>query len=132
MGWAQIIRADTLYRMKDYEEAEKAYYMVMGVGEWRGPLHAEAMYGMGLCRMATGDYATAHTFFQRTYLQFKGYDDGKWAAMGYMAAADSLLKLGREADAVNTWNAMREDVYVNTRPEAETAGEMLKKYGGAL
>jgi tetratricopeptide (TPR) repeat protein len=132
MGWAQLIKANTLFKTKKFEEAEKEYNMVMGVGAWRGPLFAEAMFGMGNCRLALGDYETAHSFYQRTYLLFKGYDNGKWAADGYLAAADCLLKLGREADAVKTWSAMLEDSYVNTLPQAKTAQEMIKKYGGAL
>lgn len=130
MGWAQLIRANTLYAMGRFDESQEAYNMVMGVGAWRGPVFAEAMMGMGRCRLAVQDYATAHSFFQRTYLLFKGYDNGKWAAEGYLAAGDCLLKLGREADAVNTWNAMLQDSYVNTLPQAETARELIKKYGG--
>lgn len=131
MGWAQLIKADTLFNLKKYDEAQDAYNMVMGVSEWRGPIFAEAMYGMGRCRFATGDYETAHSFFQRTYLLFKGYDDGKWAADGYLAAADCLVKLGRTTDVVNTLSAMLADQYVNTLPQAEKAREMIKKYGGA-
>jgi len=131
MGWAQIIKADTLYKMGDYREAEKAYNMIMGVAEWRGALYAEAMYGMARCRLAEEDYETAHSFFQRTYLLFKGYADGKWAANGYLGAADCLARLGRNADAVNTLNAMLKDTYVNTLPQADAAREMKKKYGGA-
>lgn len=130
MGWAQIVKADTLYKIKKYEEAEEAYNMILGVSDWRGPLYAEAMYGMGRCRLAVQDYETAHAFFQRTYLMFKAYADGKWAADGYLAAADCLVKLGREADAANTWAELLEDPYVNTLPQAETAREMKKKYGG--
>jgi TolA-binding protein len=132
MAWAQIIKAETLYEMKKYKEADEAYNMIMGVSDWRGPTFAKAMFGRGQSHVKLDDYATAHSLFQRVYLLFRGYDEGKWAAMGYMNAADCLLKLGREADAVNTWNAMLEDEYVNTLPEAETAREMLKKYGGSL
>jgi TolA-binding protein len=131
MGWAQITKADTLMQMKKFEEAEEAFNMVMGVPEWRGPIFAEAMYGMGLCRLAREDYATAHSFFQRTYLLFKSYSDGEWAAKGYLAAADCLLKLDREEEAIRTLNAMLEDDYTNTRPEAEQVRAQLKKYGGA-
>jgi len=130
MGWAQMAKADTLYQIKEYEKAEEAYNMILGVSEWRGPLYAEAMYGMGQCRLAVQDYEIAHAFFQRTYLMFKAYADGKWAADGYLAAADCLVKLGREADAANTWAELLEDPYVNTLPQAETARKMKKKYGG--
>jgi len=131
MGWAQITKADTLYKMGEYLEAEEAYNMILGVAEWRGAVFAEAMYGMARCRLAEEDFETAHSFFQRTYLLFKGYDGGKWAAEGYLGAADCLVRLGRDADAVNTLDAMLEDPYVNTLPQADTAREMKKKYGGA-
>ena len=129
MGWAQIIKADTLYTIGEYIEAEEAYNMVLGVSDWRGALYAEAMCGMARCRLAREDYETAHSFYQRTYLMFKGYDDGKWAADGYLGAADCLVRLGRSADAVNTLDAMLEDPYVNTLPQADTAREMKKKQG---
>lgn len=130
MGWAQIIKADTEFKMDKYEEAEASYNMCLGVAEWRGPIFAEAMYGMGQCRLARGDLETAHSFFQRTYLLFKGYADGDWAAKGYLAAADTLLKLGREEDAINTLKAMLEDEYTNTNPLADQVRQQLKKYGG--
>ncbi len=131
MDWAQLTKADTLYRLKMYKEAEDAYNTIMGVAEWRGAAFAEAMYGMGRCRLAEQDYETAHSFFQRTYLLFKGYDNGKWAADGYLAAADCLVKLGRNEDALKTLDTMLEDPYVNTLPQAETARKMKKKYEGA-
>ena len=129
MGWAQITRADTLYKLQKYIEAEEAYNMILGVSEWRGSLYAEAMCGMARCRLAREDYEGAHTFFQRTYLLFKSYNGGKWAAEGYLGAADCLVRLGRSADALNTLDAMLEDPYVNTLPQADAAREMKKKYG---
>lgn len=129
MGWAQIIKADTNYKKGDYEDAEKDYNMVMGVPEWRGPIFAEAMFGMGNCRQAQGDLEAAHSFYQRTYLLFKSYDEGNWAAKGYLAAADVLLKLGREEEAVKTLKAMLDDVYTNTNPMAERVRQQLKKFG---
>ncbi|MEE9369250.1 MAG: tetratricopeptide repeat protein [Pontiella sp.] len=130
MSWAQIIKADTQYKMEKFEDAEKEYNMILGVPEWRGAVFAEAMYGMGKCRLARGELKLAHSLFQRTYLLFKGYADGDWAAKGYLAAADVLIKLGREEDAVNTLKAMLEDVYTNNNPLAEQVREQLKKYGG--
>ncbi|MDF7826025.1 tetratricopeptide repeat protein [Pontiellaceae bacterium B12227] len=129
MGWAQIIKADTEFRMGKLTEAEASYNMVMGVPEWRGPLFAEAMYGMGNCRQEAGDLEAAHSFYQRVYLLFKSYADGDWAAKGYLASADILLKMGREEDAVNTLKAMLEDPYTNTNPLAEKVRAQLKKYG---
>ncbi|MDZ8120112.1 tetratricopeptide repeat protein [Pontiella agarivorans] len=130
MGWAQIIKADTEFKMGRLEEAEASYNMILGVPEWRGPLFAEAMFGMGNCAMAAGDLEKAHSFYQRVYLLFKSYSDGDWAAKGYLAAADVLKKMGREEDAVKTLQAMLEDVYTNTNPLAEQVRLQLKKYEG--
>ncbi len=130
MGWAQIIKADTEYKMGDLKQAEDSYNMVLGVAEWRGPLFAEAMIGMGNCRLAADDLEAAHSFYQRVYLLFKSYDDGDWAAKGYLNAADVLLKMGEEEKAVNTLKAMLEDPYTNTNPLSEQVREQLKKYEG--
>ncbi|QBG46522.1 tetratricopeptide repeat protein [Verrucomicrobia bacterium S94] len=130
MGWAQMIKADTEFKMGRLEDAEASYNMIMGVPEWRGPLFAEAMFGMGNCAVAAGDLEKAHSFYQRVYLLFKSYADGDWAAKGYIAAADVLNKLGREEEAVKTLKAMLEDVYTNTNPLAEQVRLQLKKYEG--
>ncbi len=130
MGWAQLIKADTLFKRKEYELAEEAYNMVLGVAEWRGPIFAEAMYGMGQCRLAQADLKAAHSFFQRTYLLFKSYANGDWAAKGYLSAATTLVELGRNEDAVKTLNAMLEDQYTSSNPLAQEGRELLKKYGG--
>ena len=130
MGWSQLTKADIQYEMGLFKEAEESYNMIMSVSEWRGSAFAEAMYGMGRCRLAAKDYKTAHSFFQRTYLMFQAYDDGKWAADSYLAAATCLVELERLEDAVNTLDAMLEDPYVNTLPQADAARNMKKKYGG--
>lgn len=126
MGWAQISKADILFRQKRYDEAKDAYNVVFGVAEWRGPLFAEAMFGMGKCAEAKGDYAKAHAFYQRTYLLYKNYDNGVWAAEAYRAAARCLVKLGEKEKAAKTLRAMLEDPYVNTLPQAEAVRKKLK------
>ncbi len=130
MGWAQLQKADALYQMGDYEQAENEYNMALNVPPWRGPIFAEAMFNMGKCRLAVSDYEGAHTFFQRTYLLFKAYDNGDWAAKGYLAAADCLNKLGRKAEAVQTLKAMLEDEYTKSNVLAEQVRELLRNYGG--
>ena len=104
--------------------------MVMGVPEWRGPLFAEAMFGMGNCAQAAGDLEKAHSFYQRVYLLFKSYSNGDWAAKGYLAAADVLNKMGEEEKVISTLEAMLEDAYTNTNPLAEQVRAQLKIYKG--
>jgi TolA-binding protein len=130
MGWAQIQKGKARFALGDFEEAENEYNMALNVPAWRGPVFAEAMYGMGECRLATSDFEGAHSFFQRTYLLFKAYADGDWAAKGYIAAADCLVKLGRKSDAVKTLNAMLSDDYTKANALASKVQDMLNSYGG--
>ena len=51
MDWAQIMKAEAQFSMRDYEGAEESYNMVLGVAEWRGATYARAMIGMGNCRL---------------------------------------------------------------------------------
>lgn len=129
MGWAQITKANTLYQMGQYKEAEEEYNRLMGVPQWRGPLMAEATLGIGKSRMAAGDLEGAHVFFQRTYLLFGAYDNGKWAAEGYLDAADCLVKQGRKADAIKTLQAMLDDKYTKDHAPDEVRA-LLKNYEG--
>lgn len=130
LGWAQLLLADTLLELNRYEESAKAYQMIAGVPEWRGALSAQGTLGMAKAYAGQGDLGQAYAFYQRVYLLFKSYDDGLWAAKGYLGAAQALLDLGRTEDAVKTWNAMLDDQYVAKHPLAKDALKMLKKYGG--
>jgi hypothetical protein len=92
----------------------------------RDSVFAGAMFGMGQCKLAQGSLEQAYSFFQRTYLLFKAFDGGDWAAKGYIAAANVLSKLEREEDAVSTLKVMLEDRYVNTHPLADSARQQLE------
>ncbi|MFL2877145.1 MAG: tetratricopeptide repeat protein [Pontiellaceae bacterium] len=127
MDWAQIMKAEAQFAMMDYEGAEESYNMVLGVAEWRGATYARAMIGMGNCRLEKNDLDAAHSFFQRVYLLFKGYDDGLWAAQGYIAAAETLEALGRLEEAENTLLSMIEDSYTQDHPLVEEAKQVLKR-----
>ncbi|MCF7848384.1 MAG: tetratricopeptide repeat protein [Kiritimatiellales bacterium] len=126
MDWAQITKANVLRKLGRFEEAFKEYNHVLGVTEWRGPIFAEAMCGMGQCRKAQGNYEKAFAYFQRTYLLYKGYDNGYWAAEAYLGSVECLRSMGDEVQAVKTLHAMLEDDYVNELPQAETARKLLK------
>lgn len=77
--------------------------------------------------MEKNDLDAAHSFFQRVYLLFKGYDDGLWAAQGYIAAAETLESLGRLEEAENTLLSMMEDSYTQNHPLVEEAQQLLKR-----
>ena len=101
--------------------------MILGVAEWRGAPYGKAMIGLGNCRLQQDELEKAHSFFQRVYLLFKGYDDGLWAAKGYLAAAQTLETLGREDEARSTLQAMLDDSYTQSHRLASEARERLER-----
>jgi TolA-binding protein len=130
MGWAQINKASILYEMGSFNEAEEAYNMVINVPAWRGDvISAEATYGIGKCRLGRGELEGAHAFFQRTYLLYKAYANGDWAAKGYLAAADCLVKLGRKEGAIKTLKEMLGNEYTSTNALADQARKQLTSLG---
>ena len=89
-------------------------------------MHAEAWFKRGLCRQKDGELEIAHTFYQRTYLLFRGYSEGLWAAKAYLAAADILQELGKTDEAIETLNQMLNDKYLEESPLISEARRQLE------
>jgi len=130
MDWAQITKARTLFSMKKYKEAGEAYELVLTVSAWRGPIFAEAMYGIGKCYEAQKELKQAHIFYQRTYLLYKAFGP-EWAAKAYLDEAKVLLELNETKEAIKAWKRMLEDPYMKDMKERAEAEKLLKKYEGS-
>jgi TolA-binding protein len=135
-AWAQIMKGEALAKQGEIKKAVDELVKVLGVRHWRGVIYAEATMKLGEIEEAAGNLANAHNWYQRVYVQYKGYQDGYWAAQGYLAAYSVLEKMAMEAtgvltknarkvDADNTLRAMLFDKYVNDRPEADRARTVL-------
>ena len=82
------------------QEAREKYQYILRVPDWRGVLHARALYQTGQSYMAENAFAQAHGFFERTFL---GYPHlAKWSALAYLEDAEALLGLSAGQDAINT------------------------------
>jgi len=125
IGWAQLMKGNIEVMRGEYEAAEKTYQLIFNVRAWRGPIAAEAMYRTGESWFLRGNYEKAFAFYQRTYLLYKAYDNGRWAADAYLRSAECLEKLGRPAAARNTYRAMLLDDYVRELPQSQTARDVL-------
>jgi TolA-binding protein len=125
MAWAQIMKARAQLELGQIAEARESLSTVLAVREWRGEPYAEATYYLGELEEAAGDLTKAFAWYQRAYMQYKGYTEGYWAAEGYLASARCLEKLGRSNDRLNTYRAMLFDRYVNKLPQADRAREVL-------
>lgn len=125
VAWAQLMKAKILTRQGDYVGAGKTLTDVFNVTGWRGESYAEAAYLLGLNAETASEFLKAHGWYQRTYVQYKGYDNGYWAAESYLGSARCLKKLGLQNDAHNTYRAMLFDKYVNSLPQAEEAAKAV-------
>lgn len=124
-GWAQLMKGKIELARAEPEEAVKTFHLIFKVPAWRGPIAAEAMFRMAEAREQQGNCKKAYALFERTYLLYKAYDDGRWAAEGYLRGAECLEKMDRPAAARNVYRAMLLDKYVRDLPQAEQAKRVL-------
>jgi len=127
VAWAQLMKAQILLTQGKIDDAREANRAVLTQAAWRGAPAAQATYQLGEVEEAAGRSLQAFAFYQRTYVQYKGYDGGKWAADAYLSSARCLKKAGPEyaADVRNTYRAMLFDTFVNELPQADVAREAL-------
>ena len=93
-------QGELLSEMGRAKEAREKYQYILRVPEWRGILHARALYQIGESYMAEDAYAKAHGFYERTFL---GYPHlAEWSARAYLADAKALIGMGEKQDAINT------------------------------
>lgn len=98
---AVILRqGQILTEMGRQQEAREKYQYILRVPDWRGVLHARALYQIGESYMAEAAYAEAHGFFERTFLGYPHLTE--WSARAYLADAEALLAMGSREDAVTT------------------------------
>jgi len=124
-AWAQLMKGEVCIKQARFDAARSNLTAVLNVRNWRGPSYAEATYLLGRTEEAAGNWIQAHGWYQRVYVQYKGYDHGNWAADAYLSSARCLNQLGLTQDARNTWRAMLFDKMVNTLPQAEQAKQAL-------
>lgn len=98
---AVILRqGELLSSMGRGEEAREKYQYILRVPNWRGIIHARALFQTGEAYMAESKYAEAHGFFERTFLGYSQFSE--WCARAYLADAEALLGMGAKADAIAT------------------------------
>jgi len=125
VAWAQLMKGEIQIRQRNYDEAVKTFTAVLNVRGWRGESYAEATYRLAQAEEAAGNLLKAHGWYQRAYVQYKGYNDGFWAAEAYLGSARCLQALGYTQEAHNTYRAMLFDKYINTCPQAEQAQKAI-------
>jgi tetratricopeptide (TPR) repeat protein len=85
-------QGELLTRLGRTEEAREKYQYILRIPDWRGILHARALFQTGQAFMADEDYPAAHGFFERTFLGYSHFTD--WCARAYLADAEALVEMG--------------------------------------
>lgn len=93
-------QGELLTKLNRTKEAREKYQYILRVPDWRGIIHARALYQIGESYMAESAYAEAHGFFERTFLGYSHF--AEWCARAYLADAEALVKMGAPQDAINT------------------------------
>lgn len=97
------------------QNARDIYQYILRVQEWRGIVHARALYQIGLSFLAEGEPAKAHGFFERTFLGYSHFTE--WSAKAYYQDARALVAMNETGDAIKTLQEALDSL------SPETAGE---------
>ena len=101
-------QGELLSSMGRGEEAREKYQYILRVPDWRGLIHARALFQTGEAYMAESKYPEAHGFFERTFLGYSQFSE--WCARAYLADAEALIGMGAKADAIATLTEATETI----------------------
>jgi len=98
-GVARMGMGDMNRVLGDNTSAILIYRDIASYSGWKGPLHAEASFKMGLTYYDQNQIDKAFPYFEATYVRYRRYSN--WAAQGMLYHARCLKKLGHAGDARN-------------------------------
>ncbi len=120
-------RARALLGLSRYDDAKKGFEQVAATKEWRGEATAASVYSLGEIEARQGRWAEANAYYQRVYVAYQRFLP--WVARAYLGSGESLEKLGKTQDAINTYHEMLRNEKLAALPEAVQARERLKAMG---
>ena len=113
---AVILRqGELLTAMGRGDDARERYQYILRVPDWRGIVHAQALFQTGESYMTEKKYAEAHGFFERTFLGYSQFSE--LCARAYLADAEALLNLDSPSDAITTLTEAVETLSESAPPE---------------
>jgi TolA-binding protein len=121
-------RGKSLLALGRLDEAKKVFELVAGTREWRGESTAYAVYSMGEIAEKREQWAEAIASYQRVYVAYQRYLP--WVAKAYLRSAFCFEKLGKTAEARNTYQEMLRNEKLAPFPEYEEAKKHLPPGGG--
>jgi TolA-binding protein len=120
-------KATALLGLGRYDEAKKLFEQVAATREWRGEATAASVYSLGEIEERQGRWAEANAYYQRVYVAYQRFLP--WVAKAYLGSANSLEKLGKTQDAINTYRDTLRNQKLADLPETAEARRRLQALG---
>lgn len=120
-------RAKTLFALGRLDEAQKAFEQVASVREWRGETTAFAVYSLGQIAAKRNKWAEANAYYQRVYVGYQKFLP--WVAKAYIGSGESFEKLGKNQEAVKTYQEMLRNEKLASFAETGEARKRLAALG---
>ncbi|MDC0497501.1 tetratricopeptide repeat protein, partial [bacterium] len=120
----RLRKGELLSKMGNGGLAREEYQYILRVPDWRGVIHARALYQTGQSYLAEGANAEAHGFFERTFLAYPHLT--KWSARAYLGDVDALIAMGKKADAISTLNEAIKEL------TGKASGELIEQIQSKL
>ncbi len=124
---ATLGQAKTLLALGKDAEAKKLFEQVASVREWRGDATAFSVYSLGEIAFRQGDFAGANAFFQRVFVAYQRFLP--WVAKAYIMSGESFERLGKNTEAIKTYQEMLRNEKLSTFSETDIAKKRLKELG---
>lgn len=121
---ATLGRAKTLLAKGDLDQSKELFEQIASNRAWRGEATAQSVYSLGEISLKRGtqeDLAKAQAQFQRVFISYRKFTT--WVARAYLAGGQTFEKLGKPAEALNTYREMLRDVRLVNFPERARAKE---------
>ncbi|MGI8438427.1 MAG: tetratricopeptide repeat protein, partial [Chthoniobacterales bacterium] len=120
-------RAKTLFALGRLDDAQKAFEQVASVREWRGETTAFAVYSLGQIAAKRNKWAEANAYYQRVYVGYQKFLP--WVAKAYIGSGESFEKLGKNQEAVKTYQEMLRNEKLSSFAETGEARKRLAALG---
>lgn len=99
--------------LREYDFAREKFREVVGNRDWRGEIHAEALFKIGDSFMQQGQLKQAQAFYERVYIGYPIYID--WASNSYLESGKILIQLGLKDQAREVFDEfLANDSYEDT------------------
>lgn len=121
-------RATALLETEKLDDAYKGFEKIAGNRDWKGELTAESFYYMGLIREKQNNFADANGYYQKVYVTYQRYP--QWVAKAYLHSGICFEKVGKNPEAIKTYQEMLRNPKLADLPEADEVKKRLIALGG--